>query len=308
MSYSKNYEKKDLVIVGAGPAGITAAIYAARKKMDFIVLAKNIGGQAAWSGQIENYPGFQMVSGPELAEKYRDHLEKFYFELREGEEAKKVKKSTDGFGIETSDGKNYTAKTVIIATGKRPKNLNAAGISNFINKGVTYCATCDGPVFTGRDVAIIGGGNSALDAALQMIKLASKVYIVNIGSDLDGDEVMMDKVRKAPNVQIMNNSGVKEVFGDQFLKGMKVDTPDGIKEIPIAGMFIEIGLVPNSDLIDFVEKNHRGEIQINCAAETSEPGVFAAGDVTTAPAKQIIAAAGDGAKATLSAFSYLSKH
>ena len=295
----------DLLIVGGCPAAITASVYAARKKISFAIAAKEIGGQAAWSGSIENYLGFQLISGPDLVKKFSDHLNQYKFDLREGVEVQRIEKEGASFQSTLVSGEKLLSRTVLIASGKRPKELNVPGEKEFLGRGVAYCATCDGPLFAGKDVAIIGGGNSALDAAIQMEKIAEKVYLVNIAPDLTGDQVLADKIKRSGKVEIMNNSRVVEILGDQFVRSLKVAAAEEAKELKVAGIFIEIGLVPNSGLIDCVKKNDHGEIMINCAAETSCPGVFAAGDVSDVPAKQIIIAAGDGAKAALSAFSYL---
>jgi len=299
---------KDLIIIGAGPAGITAAVYAARKKLDFTVITRDIGGQAAWSSDIENYTGYQYISGPDLAQKFREHLQKFSFDLQEQEGVSRVEKIDGGFKAITSSKKEFTARTVIVACGKRPRLLGVPSEGKFMHKGVTYCATCDGPIFAGKDVAVIGGGNSALDAVLQMVRIANKVYLINIGQGLTGDPVMIEKVQHDPKVEILNETKTVDFFGEQFLKGVRVEVRGTGREIPVEGIFVEIGLVPNSNCIDFVDKNPAGEIIINGAAETSVPGVFAAGDVTNVPEKQIIIAAGEGAKALLSAFKYLSTH
>ena len=299
---------KDLIIIGAGPAGITAAVYAARKKLDFSVVTMDVGGQAALSGDIENYTGYQFVTGPELAMKFREHLEKFDFDLKEGMGVVKVEKDGSSFIVKISGGKSLSARTVIIASGKRPRMLNIPGETEFKNKGVTYCATCDGPLFVGKDVAVIGGGNSALDAVLQMKKISPKVYLINISDELSGDPVMREKVQAAENVEILNKTKTFEILGDKFVKAIKVETEGKVRELPVKGIFVEIGLIPNSDVIDFVKKNKYGEVLINCATETSIPGVFAAGDVTNVPEKQIIIAAGEGSKAALAAFKYLSMH
>ncbi len=299
---------KDLIIVGAGPAGITAAVYAARKKLDFSVFSKDIGGQAAWSGDIENFTGYQFITGPDLAQKFKEHLEKFNFDLQEGVEVSKVERNKQFFDVITSGSERFAAKTLILASGKRPRFLSVPGESEYKNRGVTYCATCDGPIFSNKVVAVIGGGNSALDAALQMMRIASHVYLINITDKLTGDPAMQEKIIAAKNVEISNSSKVLEVFGEKFVKGIKVETMGEVREIQLEGVFIEIGSVPNSDMIDFVDKNQLQEIVINCANETSAPGVFAAGDVTNVPEKQIIVAAGEGAKATLAAFRYLSTH
>lgn len=297
---------KDLIIIGAGPAGITAAVYAARKQMDFTVISPDIGGQAAWSGDIENYTGFQFITGPDLAEKFKEHLEKYSFDLREGYTVEKIEKADGHFSVKIKDGDTLTTKTLIIASGKVPRPLKVAGEDKFKGRGLTYCATCDGPLFAGKEVAVIGGGNSALDATLQMMKIAKKVYLININPALGGDKVMQEKVAAAKNVEILNKTVTKVVAGDKFVDKLKVEVDGRGRELKVQGIFVEIGLIPNANFIDFVKKNKIGEIEINCGTQTSEPGVFAAGDVTDVPAKQIVIAAGDGAKAAMAAFKYIS--
>lgn len=299
---------KDLIIIGAGPAGITAAVYAARKKLNFSVLTKDIGGQAAWSGDIENYTGYQFITGPDLALKFKEHLEKFEFDLQEGIGVNKIERNNQLFDVITSRSERFSTKTVVVASGKSPRFLNVPGEIEYKNRGITYCATCDGPIFSNKVVAVIGGGNSALDAALQMIRIASRVYLINITDKLTGDPAMQEKIIAAKNVEILNNTKVLEIYGGKFVRGMKVETMGKVREIQLEGVFVEIGSVPNSDIIDFVDKNQFQEIVVNCTNETSVPGVFAAGDVTNVPEKQIIVAAGEGAKATLAAFRYLSTH
>ncbi len=295
----------DLIIIGAGPAGITAAIYAARKKMDILVITKDIGGQASWSGDIQNYTGYQFISGPELAIKFEEHMRKFNFEIKENEEVKELTSRNKNLFIKT-DKDNYQTKTVIVASGKRSRELGVTGERKFRNKGLTYCATCDGPLFSGRDVAVIGGGNSALDAALQLIKIANHIYIINFTDNLTGDRIMQKKIRVDNKVSIFNNSRVKEILGDSFVQAIKIEEDKEEKILDVQGIFVEIGLIPNSDFAVDLEKNERKEIVVNQRNETNIPGVFAAGDVTNVPEKQIIIAAGEGAKAVLSAFRYLS--
>ncbi len=296
----------DLIIVGAGPAGITAAVYAARKKMKLLIISKDIGGQTAWSGDIENYTGYQFVSGPELVEKFEEHMKKYDIGVQENEEAVEVKKNETLVYVKT-DKSEYKAKAVIIASGKRSRELDVSGEKEFKNKGLTYCATCDGPLFSGKDVAVIGGGNSALDAALQLMKIAKKVYIINITQQLTGDPVEQDKLQKGTNVKILNGSQVTAVLGDKMVTGIKIKRGDKEEGLAVQGIFVEIGLYPNSGFAPDVEKNNQGEIKVDPFNRTSVPGVFAAGDVTDVPEKQIIIAAGEGAKATLGAFRYLSR-
>ena len=295
----------DLAIIGAGPAGITAAVYAARKKMNPLVITKDIGGQASLSGDIQNYTGYQFISGPELAIKFEEHMRKFNFEIEENEEVKELISRKGTFLVKT-DKDNYQAKTVIVASGKRSRELGVTGERKFRNKGLTYCATCDGPLFAGRDVAVIGGGNSALDAALQLIKIANHIYIINITDSLTGDGIMREKIRADDKVSIFNNSRVKEILGDSFVRAIKIEEDKEEKILAVQGIFVEIGLIPNSEFAPSLEKNERKEIIVNQRNETNIPGIFAAGDVTNVPEKQIIIAAGEGAKAVLSAFRYLS--
>lgn len=296
---------RELVIIGGGPAGITAAVYAARKMIDFVLITFDIGGQAAWSGDIENYTGYQFITGADLAAKLRAHADQYKFELREAVTVNRISKEGDNFTVLVSDGQKISARALIIASGKTPRFLGVPGEKEFKNLGVTYCATCDGPLFGGKDVVVVGGGNSALDAALQMVKIAKKTYLVNIADKLTGDPIMGEKLKTFPNIEILNKSRVVEITGERFVKAVKIETDGKPRELPAQGVFIEAGLVPNSGFIDFIEKNKRGEIVIDCGASTSVPGIFAAGDVTDVPDKQIIVAAGDGAKAALAASRFL---
>ncbi|MDD5409749.1 MAG: FAD-dependent oxidoreductase [Candidatus Omnitrophica bacterium] len=294
----------DLIIIGAGPAGITASVYSARKKLNFLVISLDIGGQAAWSGDIENYTGYQFITGPELAQKFHEHMRKYDTPLKENEEVLELKRLNGVFLVRTNKS-DYNSRSVIIASGKRSKELGVPGEKEFKNRGLTYCATCDGPLFASKDVAVIGGGNSALDAALQLVKIAKQVNIVNKTSALGGDAIMRQKVEGAANVAVFNDSQVISVTGDKFVSAIKIKDNTGVKNLSVQGIFVEIGLIPNSAFAGEVEKNNKGEIKINLRNETSIPGVFAAGDVTDVPEKQIIIAAGEGSKAALSVFRYL---
>jgi thioredoxin-disulfide reductase len=298
----------DITIVGAGPAGITAAIYAARKKLKVLVLTKDIGGQAAWSSDISNYTGFQFITGPDLAEKFREHLGDFEIELKEGTEADCIIKKDNVFHITTKEKEKFESKTVIIATGRKPRRLGIPGEDEFKNKGVTWCATCDGPLFSGKDVAVIGGGNSALDSVLQLIPIAKKIYLVNINEKLMADQVMVQKAEAADNVEIINNARSKEILGDTFVQSLKMMVGEEERTIDVQGIFIEIGSVPVNKvaICQDAKLNEWGEIVVNERCETNVPGLYAAGDVTNVPEKQIIVAAGQGCIACLQAFKYLS--
>jgi len=294
----------ELVIIGAGPAGITAAVYAARKKMECMVLTLDIGGQAAWSSDIENYTGYQFISGADLVAKFDEHMRQYGIDVKESEAVEQLEKKDDLVWIKTAKG-SYKARTAIIASGKRSRELGVPGEKEFKNRGLTYCATCDGPLFAGKDVAIIGGGNSALDAALQLLKIADKVYIVNNSPHLGGDAIMCGKVEQSDKAVIMNDTSVTAVYGDVFLDGIEVSDGSGKKRIPVRGVFVEIGLVPNSGFAEGIGKNELKEIKVDSYNRTDVPGIFAAGDVTNVPEKQIIIAAGEGSKAALSASRYL---
>jgi alkyl hydroperoxide reductase subunit F len=297
----------DLVIIGAGPAGITASVYAARKKIEFLVISKDVGGQAAWSGDIENYTGYQFITGPELAAKFEEHMRKYNIPLKVNETVRDISKTGQVITV-TTDKASYETRSVIIASGKRTKELNVPGEKEFKNRGLTYCATCDGPLFANKDVAVIGGGNSALDAVLQLRRIAKRIYLVNIIDTLSGDAVMREQVKSDSKVMVLNSAQVTGILGDKFVSGIKVLRQGKIEVFTVQGVFVEIGLLPNSEFAKVIEKNQLQEIIINCRNETNIPGIFAAGDVTDVPEKQIIIAAGEGSKACLSAFRYLVQH
>jgi len=296
----------DLIIIGAGPAGITATVYAARKKMEFLVISGDIGGQAAWSGDIENYTGYQFITGPELASKFEEHMRKYGVAVKEPEIVTDLKKVGDKIVVKTDKGQ-YESRSAIVASGKKSRELSVPGEREFKNKGLTYCATCDGPLFAGKDVAVIGGGNSALDAVLQLMKIVNRIYLINTVGHLTGDPIMIEKVLESSIVTVMNNAKVLEITGDGMASGIKVRCDGQDKALPVGGIFVEIGLIPNSHFAPDLDKNAFGEIRVDCHNRTNVPGIFAAGDVTDVPEKQIIIAAGEGAKASLSAFRYLNQ-
>ncbi len=303
----------DLIIVGAGPAGMTAGIYAARKKLKTLIVTQDIGGQTAWSSDIENYPGFTMITGPDLVKKFEDHLEEFKddVELRlVPSGVKEIAKLKTYFKVSTGDGKSEHAKAVIIAGGKLPRPLGVKGEKEFLNKGVTYCAWCDGPLFAGKDVAIIGGGNAALDAALNIGKTVKQIYLVNIAPELTGDPVMIDKIKTALHMRIMNNTEVVEIRGGKLVQSILIkDHSTGTtKELPVEGVFVEVGSVPATNYLkELVKLNKSGEVVIDAENMSSVPGIYAAGDITDIIEKQIITAAGEGAKAAIEAAKYLAK-
>ncbi|MEI6581824.1 MAG: FAD-dependent oxidoreductase [bacterium] len=303
----------DIIIIGAGPAGMTAGVYTARKKLKTLIISKDIGGQASWSSDIENYLGFSMITGPDLVKKFEDHLEEFKedLELRISISGiKDIKKKGKNFEVMTGDGKTETAKAVIIAGGKVPRMLGVPGEKEFLNRGVAYCAYCDGPLFKGKDVAIIGGGNSALDSALNVSKIVKQIYIINITKELDGDKVMIDKVMDLPHIRVMNNTEAVVIEGEKTVSSIRIKSRDGglQKDLPVSGVFIEVGSLPATDYLKgLVKLNKHSEIVIDEYNMTSVAGIFAAGDITTVIEKQIITAAGEGAKAAIQASQYLAK-
>ncbi|MGQ9454383.1 MAG: NAD(P)/FAD-dependent oxidoreductase [Armatimonadota bacterium] len=303
----ENDASYELIIIGAGPAGMTAAVYAARKQIDTLVLTKDIGGQALWSSDIENYLGFTLITGPDLVKRFEEHMRGFDVKV-EYAVVNKLSRSENIFTVGTDDGREFFARAVIVSTGKSPRMLNVPGEKEFAGRGVAYCATCDAPLFAGKNVAVIGGGNSGLDAAIQLMKICPRVYIVETQDDLVGDEIMRDLVRQAGNVTVLTGTTVKQIRGDEFVRSIVVQhlRAGEENEIEVEGVFVEIGLVPNSGLAkNLLRLNEWGEIPVDCGARTGVPGLFAAGDVTDVPQKQIICAAGDGAKAALGAYSYL---
>jgi len=297
----------DLIILGAGPAGITAAIYAARKRLNSLVITKDVGGQAARSAGVKNYTGYQYITGVELVKKFEDHIQEFKIEVKEGEEVVGVKKKNDVIEVKTDKGV-YEARSLIISTGARPRTLKLPGENEFKNRGVTYCATCDAPLFVNMDVAVIGSGNSALDATIQLMKIANKIYLINKNPSFRGDEVMREKIEASDKVTILYNANTLEIFGDRLVSGIRVEIGGKQETLKVRGVFIEIGSISNSDFVaEPIERNQRGEIVVDNYNRTSVPGIFAAGDVTNVPQKQIVIAAGEGAKAALSANEYLAR-
>ncbi len=303
-------DSHDLIIIGAGPAGMTAAVYAARQKANTLLLSKDVGGQVNWTLGIENYMGYQFIEGVELISKFEEQVRKFPIDIKINQELTSIVHVRGGFEIETKDDAKYIGRTVIICSGKRPKMLSVPGEERLRGRGVTYCEVCDGPLFQGMDVLVVGGGNSALEAAIDMTKLASHVYLASI-TPLTGDHILAEKVKEAKDiVTVMTEHQTLEVLGDDVVSGVRIkDVRSGQEqELKVSAVFVEIGLIPNSDFVKgIVTLNEYGEILVNCACETGVPGLYAAGDVTNVPAKQIVVAAGEGAKAALQAHQFLQK-
>ncbi|MDI6873899.1 NAD(P)/FAD-dependent oxidoreductase [Candidatus Solincola sp.] len=299
-------ELHDVIIIGAGPAGLSAGVYCARKMLDTLVISSNVGGQAAWSWEVENYLGYQLISGAELVERFRDHLENFKVQLLEGRTVVSLCREKGRFRVATDKGEEYYSKAAIAASGKVPRKLGVPGEDEFRGRGVAYCATCDAPLFRGRRVAVVGGGNSALDAALQLAQIADMVHVLTIEPTLDGDEIRRRQVLDSPKVEVRTSSRVLAIRGTTFVEGIEFSSGGREESLEVQGVFIEIGSVPSTAYLPpEVELNPAGEIVIDANNRTSLPGLFAAGDVTTVLEKQIIIAAGEGAKAALSAYAWL---
>jgi len=291
----------ELIIVGGGPAGMTAAVYAARKQLNTLLISGDIGGQVMWTNSVENYMGYQFIEGDELIARFQKQVDQFPIDQKIGQKVTQIRKIDGGLEVVSEKGDTYQGKAVILASGKRPRRLNVAGETELTGRGVTYCSICDGPEYAGQRVAVIGGGNSALEAVLDVVKVAEHVYMVSVTP-------LTDKLSDAHNLTIYTEQQTEKILGENTVEGIVIkDLKTGAsKQLDVTGVFIEVGLVPNSDMVkELLKLNQVGEVPININCETEVPGFFAAGDVSTAPEKQIIIAAGEGAKAALRAHRYL---
>ena len=299
----------ELMIIGAGPAGLAASVYAARKRLKTLLVSGDIGGQVNWTMGVENYLGYQFIEGPELINNFNNQLSKYPVEQKIGIKVTRINKIKGGFQVITNDGEEYSSRVVIYTAGKKSKKLNVPGEAEFTGKGVSYCAICDGPVFTGQRVAVVGGGNSALEAVLDLVKIAEHVDMVSL-TQLTGDAVLIDQLEDAKNLSVYLEYQTEKIEGNDFVTGMvikELKSQKG-KRLNVSGIFIEIGMVPNSEpLKGLIKLNKWGEVPVNRSSETEVPGLYAAGDVTDVPEKQIIVAAGEGAKVALQAHRYLQR-
>lgn len=298
-------ERSDVIIVGAGPAGLTAAIYASRRGLRTLVLSQDIGGQAATTGTVENYPGVHFSDGLELMMAFKVQAEK-YGAVIKIEEVQAIAKTADGFSV-TSPSGVYGSAALIMAQGLTHKHLNVPGEEKFIGKGISYCATCDAPLFKGKNVAVIGGGNSAMDAALLLSKFCPQVTIATHNVEFRGERVLMERMNATPNITQLINATTKEITGDTTLNGVVIEVDAQVKTIPVEGVFVEVGFTVSPKLMEGLAAiDGRNQIVVDPYTNgTDIPGLFAAGDVTTIQQKQIVISAGEGAKAALSADQYL---
>jgi len=297
------------MIIGGGPAGLAAGVYAARKQLKTLLISGDIGGQINTTWGIENYLGYQFIEGPELIEKFQTQVGQFPIDQKIGDKVKQLKRVKGGFEAITEAGDTYRSKTAVFATGKKPRKLNVPGETELAGRGVSYCAICDGPVFAGQKVAVVGGGNSALEAVLDLLKIAEHVNLISL-TPLTGDSVLSDQLKGAKKLTVFLEHETLEIKGKELVESIRIKGLKSGKEqkLEVGGVFIEIGLVPNSDAVkELVKLNRWGEVIVTPRNETSVPGLFAAGDVTDVPEKQIIVAAGEGAKAALQAHRYLQR-
>jgi alkyl hydroperoxide reductase subunit F len=297
----------DTIIIGAGPAGLSAAIYTARKMMKTLVISQNIGGQVAYYYDLENYLGFSQVNAPELVSKFEDHVKKYGVETDIGDEVSAVDILGPFKRVTMGGGTQYLGKTLIIATGSQHRPLNVPGEHELIGRGVSYCSTCDAPLYRNCDVAVVGGGNSGLQAVIDLIHIANRIYLISL-TPLTGDLILQDHVKDSAKVEIITEYFPSRILGDKVVDGIEIAPVKAgePRRIKVDGVFVEVGLMPNSSLfVDSMTTNVKGEILVDTECRTGVAGVFACGDVSSVPYKQVVVAAGEGAKAALSAYQYL---
>jgi len=301
----------DIIIIGGGPAGITAGIYAARQRLNTLLITKEFGGQVARKAvMIENYPGFEEISGIDLIQRLEKHLRNQKIDI-ERDEVIRLKKIKDNFLAITKSKNRFEGKSVIITSGADPRPLEISGEKEFLGRGLSYCATCDGPLFEGKTVAVIGGGNSAFETTIFLSKIAKKIYILECGEKIRADAANQESVKKTGKVKIITNADLEKIQGTKFVNSIVYQDKKTKKEItlPLEGVFVEIGYQPSTSfakgLVDF---NERDEIVVDFeSCQTKTAGLFAAGDCNVGKLKQIITACGEGAKAALSVYEYLQK-
>ncbi|MHB8913960.1 MAG: NAD(P)/FAD-dependent oxidoreductase [Minisyncoccota bacterium] len=294
----------DTLIIGGGPAGVAAGIYAARKQLKAVLIAEEIGGQSTVSEGIENWVGSVKISGADLAKSFRTHLDAVkgdFVTLSLGERVISLEKTAEGFLAKTKSGKEFSGKAILIASGAGRRKLTIPGADKFENKGVTYCASCDGPLFSGMDVAVIGGGNAGFETALQLLAYAKSVTLIHRHKEFKADPITVEKARANPKMRILTHAEPVEVKGEQFVTGLSYTDKDTntVKEIPVSGIFVEAGVIPNTDFArQLVELDGVGRITVDPHSQRAGiDGIWAAGDCTDELYHQNNIAAGDGVKA-----------
>ncbi len=300
----------DFLIIGGSAAGSAAAVYLARQNASFRLITVDLGGEVAQSGEVENWPGIIHTTGIELASAFEAHIRSYDFPLETGVRVQTITQADKGFSVTASkDGApaTYQAKAIIIATGVHPRELGIPGEKELKNKGLSYCTVCDGPLYRNKRVVTVGGGNSALESAILLAGLAKEVTLINKNPQMKGEAVLKGKLEAMANVTMVMNAQTTQIAGEQYVTG--IEYTDSVSQrsyhLDADGVFVHIGMTPNSDFIDLVEKNQFGEIVTNATQETSVAGIFAAGDVTSHPFKQIVIAAGQGVTAALQASRYV---
>ncbi len=295
----------DLIIIGGGPAGITAGIYALRKKLKTLIISKDFIGQTGIAGRIENWPGEKNIMGPELMIKFKEHLDYYNPEVKE-EEVLSVSKN-DSFKVKTTK-EVFSSRSVIIATGRKSRKIGIDREEEFVGRGVVYCTTCDAPFFKNKKVVIVGGGNAGFEAAIELKNFTENVSLFDIASDFGADEILQEKA-KEKNISLFNSVKIESLQGDKFLNKITYKNLQNNKEqeMEVEGLFVQIGSIPITDFVEgFVKLDEQKNIIVNSKTqETSIEGLFAAGDVTDVNYKQIVISTGEGAKSALSAYRYL---
>lgn len=300
-------QKYEVIIVGAGPAGLSAGMYVARQKASCIIISKDLGGQMNLIPKLENYPGTIMSSGPLLAKTLENQYLSFGGDMTY-DTVDRVEESGDGLAVTTSRAQ-YEAKALVVAAGKVPNNLGLENEAAYQNKGVHYCTKCDAPFYQGRATASVGVGAYLLESGILLSRMASRVYVIFKGGRLGGDPDLIKSLQNKDNVELVPNSSITTISGNGSLQQITISDRTGAeKTVPVDGLFIEMGSKINLDFVKhLVEVNPKGEIKVADGGKTSHPAIFAAGDATSIPYKQIVAACGDGAAAGLSAFNYVER-
>lgn len=303
-------EQQDVTIIGAGPAGVAAAIYTARKGLKVTIVADRIGGQVKDTQDIENLISVPLTTGGELSANFEKHLHEYNITLKEHVSVKEISETADeNYRIHLNTGETFETRSIILATGAQWRKLGVAGEEENIGKGVAFCAHCDGPFFKGKDIAVVGGGNSGIEAALDLAGIVKHVTVLEFADDLKADQVLINKAKEKSNIDIITSAATQEIKATDGKVSSIVyqdRSSSDNKELDVAGVFVQIGLIPNTEFVKgFVDLNRFGEIEIDERCRTDRKGIFACGDVTTVPFKQINIAMGEGSKAALSAFEYL---
>jgi len=299
----------DLLVVGGGPAGLNAALYAKRKGLNVGIVTKEIGGQLHNTSAVDNYLGFKFIEGESLSNEFLSHINHLDIPILKDVEIKEINHLNPNFEVILTSGKNLYSKTILLATGGSPRKLEVPGEKEYSNKGVSYCTTCDAPFFKDRHIIVAGGGNSAAEAVIDLVPWAKKITVVH-RSQWRADEILLEKHQNIDKLNVFLNTQILRILGDEKMTGIEVldKTSNRIYQIEADGLFIEIGTIPNSRLVsNLVDLNNLGEVIVDGSQKTSLPGLFAAGDVTDQPHKQIIIAAAEGAKAALSATKYINE-